>query len=135
MIAGADVVVAPPGETPFWAAAYGKSIVVVRYPEWSRAGTIKDAGLFARKSSASFLSQISTVNLLEAIQYCENKPTLEIINGAEILAEYKHTNFLNVKFDCLNIVQHPEYFIVRTIFVIEILEHPFDQYLHRKLPT
>jgi UDP-N-acetylglucosamine:LPS N-acetylglucosamine transferase len=68
VIAGADVVVAPPGETPFWAAVHGKSIVVARYPEWSRVGTRKDAGLFVRKLSASFLSQISTVNLLEAIQ-------------------------------------------------------------------
>ena len=88
VIAGADVVVAPPGATPLEAAAYGKSIVVVRYPEWSRAGTLKDAGLFARKLNASFLSHISSVNLLEAIQQCENKPTLELINGAKTLAEY-----------------------------------------------
>jgi len=68
VIAGADIVVAPPGATPLEAAAYGKSIVIVRFPEWSRAGTLLDAELFANKLNAPFLSQISTVNLLTAIQ-------------------------------------------------------------------
>jgi UDP-N-acetylglucosamine:LPS N-acetylglucosamine transferase len=88
VIAGAEFVVAPPGATPLEAAAYGKSIVIVRYPEWSRAGTLLDAELFANKLNAPFLSQISTVNLLTAIQQCENKLKPELINGAKILADH-----------------------------------------------
>lgn len=88
VIAGADVVVAPPGATPLEAAAYGKPVVIVRYPEWSRAGTLLDAELFASKLNAPFLSKISTVNLLMAIQQCENKPKPELINGAKILANH-----------------------------------------------
>jgi len=88
VIAGADIVGAPPGATPLEAAAYGKSLVIVKYPEWSRAGTLLDAELFANKLNAPFLSQISTTNLLIAIQQCENKLKPELINGAKILADH-----------------------------------------------
>lgn len=88
VIAGADVVVAPPGATPLEAIAYGKSVVIVRYPDWSRAGTLLDAELFANKLNAPFLSEISPRSFVESIQRCESMPKKEFTNGATKLAEY-----------------------------------------------
>ena len=88
LIAGAKAVVAPPGVTPLEAIAYEKPVVVVRYPVWSRAGTLKDAELFAEKINASFLSDITPGRLMERLQdaYVRNKPNLE--NGATNLVKY-----------------------------------------------
>ena len=88
VIAGADVVVAPPGATPLEAAAYGKSVVIVKYPEWSRAGTLLDAKLFAKKLNAPLLSEISSKNLQASIQCSKKIPQPELDNGAINLAEY-----------------------------------------------
>jgi UDP-N-acetylglucosamine--N-acetylmuramyl-(pentapeptide) pyrophosphoryl-undecaprenol N-acetylglucosamine transferase len=88
VIAGAEVAVAPPGATPLEAIAYGKSVVIVRYPVWSRAGTLLDAELFANKLNAPFLSEISPRSLVESIQQCERMPKQEFTNGAVKLAEY-----------------------------------------------
>lgn len=88
VIAGANVVVAPPGATPLEAAAYGKSVVIVMYPEWSRAGTLKDAELFANKLNAPLLTEISSKNLLTTIQNSVKKIKPDLINGAKNLADH-----------------------------------------------
>ena len=87
-IAGAKVVVAPPGATPLEAVAYGKRVVVVKYPDWSRAGTLRDAELFAEKLNAPLLSELTPSALVEAINmaFTMEKPVLR--NGAETLAEF-----------------------------------------------
>ena len=88
VIAGAEIVIAPPGATPLEAVAYGKPVVIVKYPDWSRAGTRKDAELFAGKLNAPFLSNISATNLQTAIKQCENRPKPNLINGAKMLADH-----------------------------------------------
>jgi len=88
LIAGANTVVAPPGATPLEAVAYGKPLVIVRYPMWSKAGTIEDARLFANKLNAPFLSKITTKNLDLAIIKAKGRRRPELQNGAALLAEY-----------------------------------------------
>lgn len=87
VIAGAEVVVAPPGATPLEAVAYGKPVVIVKYPEWSKAGTLLDAELFAEKLNAPFISKISKTSLLNALKQCETRSRPELVNGARILAD------------------------------------------------
>ena len=88
LIAGADVVVTPPGATPLEAVTYGKPVVVVRYPEWSRAGTLKDVQLFAEKLNAPYLSELSPEVLIVAIEEAKRSERPRLKDGARALAEY-----------------------------------------------
>ena len=87
-VAGARVVVAPPGATPLEAVTYGKPVVIVRYPWWSRAGTNEDARLFAEKMNATLLSNISSEALKKAVDDAEKRPRPRLTNGARLMAEY-----------------------------------------------
>ncbi len=88
VIAGAEVVVAPPGATPLEAATYGKPVVIVRYPHWSRAGTLEDAKLFAKKLNAPLLSEISPMAIISAIEEAKVRERPRLRDGARELAEY-----------------------------------------------
>jgi len=88
LIAGAEVVVAPPGATPLEALSYGKPVVIVKYPEWSRAGTLKDARLFAEKLNAPLLSELSPRALVNALEEAKRREEPKLKNGAKALAEY-----------------------------------------------
>ncbi len=88
LIAGAEIVVSPPGATPLEAVTYGKPIVIVKYPEWSRAGVLEEARLLAEKLNAAFLSELSPETLIEAIEEAKSRKTPRLRDGAKTLAEY-----------------------------------------------
>jgi UDP-N-acetylglucosamine--N-acetylmuramyl-(pentapeptide) pyrophosphoryl-undecaprenol N-acetylglucosamine transferase len=95
LVAGADAVVAPPGATPLEAATYGKPVVIVKYPEWSRAGTLEDARLFAEKLNAPLLSELSPRALVDALEEAKRRDKPKLKNGAKALAEYIVENYLS----------------------------------------
>ena len=97
IIAGASVVVAPPGATPLEAVAYCKKIVIVKYPEWSKAGTLVDAKLFSEKINAAFLSNLSPEELVKAIEKSKKFEPPKIINGAFLLATFVLRNQTNLR--------------------------------------
>lgn len=88
LVAGAEVVVASPGATPLEAVTYGKPVVIVKYPEWSRAGTLEDARLFAEKLNAPLLSELSPRALVDALEEAKRRDKPKLKNGAKALAEY-----------------------------------------------
>lgn len=88
LIAGAGVVVAPPGATPLEAVTYGKPVVIVKYPEWSRAGILEEATLFAEKLNAPLLSELSPEALVKAIEETKGREMPRLRNGGRALAEY-----------------------------------------------
>jgi len=96
VIAGAEVVVTPPGATPLEAVTYGKPVVIVKYPEWSRAGTLEDARLFAEKLNAPFLSELSPRILVEAIEEAKGRERPRLRNGGRVLADYIVKAYLNL---------------------------------------
>lgn len=95
LIAGAEVVVAPPGLTPLEAVAYGKPVVIVKYPSWSRAGTIEDARLFAKKLNAPFLSILTPEALEESIDRSKRSEKPRLSDGARELANYIMRKYIN----------------------------------------
>jgi len=94
LIAGAEAVVSPPGSTPLEAVAYDKPVVIVRYPEWSHAGTLKDARLFAEQLNVPLLSELSPDRLVESIEEAKRRERPRLGNGARALAEYIVKAFL-----------------------------------------
>ena len=88
VIAGAEIVIAPPGSTPLEAVAYGKPVVIVRYPEWSRAGTLEDARLFSEKLNAPVLTSLTSEAIMKSIIETGSKKKPNLDNGAQRLAEY-----------------------------------------------
>lgn len=88
LIAGAEVVVSPPGATALEAVTYSKPIVIVRYPGWSRAGVLEEAKLLADKLNAAFLPELSPETLIGAIKEAKSKKKLRLRDGAKKLAEY-----------------------------------------------
>jgi len=94
LVAGAEVIVAPPGATPLEAVTHGKPVVIVKYPEWSLAGTLEDARLFAEKLNAPLLSELSPRALVDALEEAKRRDKPKLKNGARILAEYIVENYL-----------------------------------------
>jgi len=79
LIAGAEVVVCPPGGTPVEAVVYGKPIVIVRYPDWTKAASLNDTQAFANKLNATLLLEISPDVILNSIEKSKKRcsPTLQ----------------------------------------------------------
>jgi UDP-N-acetylglucosamine--N-acetylmuramyl-(pentapeptide) pyrophosphoryl-undecaprenol N-acetylglucosamine transferase len=98
LIAGAQIVVTPPGATPLEAITYGKPIVIVRYPKWSRAGAPEEARLLASKLNAPFVSELSPQTLIEAIEEAKDRKTPQLTDGAKALAEYITKEYLKPSF-------------------------------------
>jgi len=87
LIAGARVVVSPPGATPMEAAAYQKPLVIVGYPKWARAANPEDVRLFAEKLSAPLLKEPTPRGLLEAIEEAKRGEGPKLRSGTKALAE------------------------------------------------
>ena len=88
LITGAEIVIAPHGSTPLEAVAYGKTIVIVKHPEWSRAGTLEYARLFSEKLNAPVITILTPEAIMKSIIEAESKKKPNLDNGAEKLAEY-----------------------------------------------
>ena len=87
LIAGADVVVCPPGGTPLEAAAYGKPVVIVGYPRWTRAADLEDTEIFADKIGAPLVLEITAENIEAAIDEAKERERPDLIDGAEAFSE------------------------------------------------
>lgn len=87
LLAGADVVVSPPGGTPIEAVVYGKHIVVVRYPEWARAASLEETRIFAEKLNAPLLLTLTPSALEAAVEEARGREVPVLRNGARPLVE------------------------------------------------
>jgi UDP-N-acetylglucosamine--N-acetylmuramyl-(pentapeptide) pyrophosphoryl-undecaprenol N-acetylglucosamine transferase len=86
-IAGADVVVSPPGGTPIEAVAYGKPIVIVRYPEWTKAANIEDTRIFSEKLNAPLLLDLKPLAIEAAVEEAKKRERHMLKNGTKDLVE------------------------------------------------
>jgi len=93
-LAGADIVITPPGATAMEAYSLKKGLVIVKYPNWSKAGTITEAEIFSQKLNAPFIRSITTKNLETAIEETKIRPRINLENGASMLAEYIFKQYL-----------------------------------------
>ncbi len=87
LIAGAKVVVSPPGATPMEAAAYNKPTVVVCYPKWAKAAEPRDMEIFAQKLNAPLLKEVTPEGLMKAIEEAERRGGPRLRSGSEALSE------------------------------------------------
>ncbi len=86
-LAGAELVVSHFGFTALEAAlVYGKPVVLVVNPEWTRTVGVEDAKYLARKINAVLVSDIKLENLLDAIDEARKRRVPTLPNGAENLA-------------------------------------------------
>ena len=87
LLAGAQVVVTPPGGTPIEAAAYGKPVVIAPYPGWTRAADKEETILFASKIDAVLLGEVTPEGLESAIETAKKRGSKSLEDGTEKLAE------------------------------------------------
>jgi UDP-N-acetylglucosamine:LPS N-acetylglucosamine transferase len=87
LVAGAELVITHFGSTALEALVYGKPMVIVLNPEWTRTVGRSDAEIFSEKVNASFVWQISLRSLLEAIDEAKKKEAPRLADGARNLAE------------------------------------------------
>lgn len=86
LLAGAEVVVTHFGVTVLEAIVYGKPVVLVPNPEWTRTAGVEDAKYLARKVNAVLVSEIKTKTLLDAINEARTREIPRLPDGAERLA-------------------------------------------------
>lgn len=86
LLAGADVVVTHFGVTVLEAVVYGKPVVLVPNPEWTRTAGVEDAKHLARKLNAVLVSEINTKTLLNAIDEARRREVSPLPDGAKKLA-------------------------------------------------
>lgn len=87
LVAGADVVVTHFGATILEALVYRKPTVVVPNPEWTRTAGVEDARQYAKKVNAVLVSEITSENLLNAIEEARRRKYPELTDGATKLAD------------------------------------------------
>ena len=87
LLAGADVVVTHFGVTVLEAIVYGKPVVLVPNPEWTRTAGVEDAKYLARKLNAILVSEITTKTLLDAIDEARGRDVPSLPDGAKRLAD------------------------------------------------
>jgi len=87
LLAGAEVVVCPPGGTPIEAIAYGKPVVVVCYPSWTRAAGPEDTRAFAEKLNAPLLSTMSPKAVEKAVEEAKKRRAPILKDGTGALVE------------------------------------------------
>jgi UDP-N-acetylglucosamine--N-acetylmuramyl-(pentapeptide) pyrophosphoryl-undecaprenol N-acetylglucosamine transferase len=87
LIAGARVVVSPPGGTPVEAVAYGKPVVIVEYPAWTKAADLEETRLFAEKIGASLITDVTAEKLVSAIEEAQHRPPKVLEAGNKGLVE------------------------------------------------
>ena len=86
LLAGAELVVTHFGSTVLEATVYGKPVVLVPNPEWTRTAGIEDAEYLAKKVNAVLISEINLEPLLGAIDEARKRKVPTLSNGAENLA-------------------------------------------------
>jgi len=87
LIAGAEVVITHFGSTVLEALVYGKPIVVVPNPEWTRAATIEDSKYFVKKVNAVLVPILKLENILMGIEEAKKKNPPVLPDGAKNLAD------------------------------------------------
>ena len=87
LLAGAELVVTHFGSTALESVVYQKTTVMVLNPELTRTVGKTDATIFAKKLGATFLSDITLENLLEAIETAKKQQVPLLRDGAEVLAD------------------------------------------------
>ncbi|KON29270.1 hypothetical protein AC482_06975 [miscellaneous Crenarchaeota group-15 archaeon DG-45] len=87
LLAGADVVVSPPGGTPVEALVYGKHVVVVSYPEWARAADREETRMFAGKLNAPILTAMTPSALEAAVEEARRREVPVLRDGTGPLVE------------------------------------------------
>ena len=86
-LAGADIVITPPGSTALEAAAYNKKLIIVNYPSWSKAGVTEEAKLFAEKLNAPFIQDLTPKTLQVALNTSKKRNITALENGTKQLAQ------------------------------------------------
>ncbi|MCW4021119.1 MAG: hypothetical protein NWF14_07835 [Candidatus Bathyarchaeota archaeon] len=86
LLAGAEVVVTHFGSTVLDALVYGKNIVIVPNPEWTRTAGAEDAEFLAKKANAVLVSEINLENLSNAIIEARTRTVPTLMTGTGILA-------------------------------------------------
>lgn len=87
LLAGAEVVVSTPGGTPIEAVVYGKPVVIVRYPEWTRAASLEDTKIFAEKLNAPLLLRLTPSALEAAVEESKRRELPVLRDGTRALVE------------------------------------------------
>jgi UDP-N-acetylglucosamine--N-acetylmuramyl-(pentapeptide) pyrophosphoryl-undecaprenol N-acetylglucosamine transferase len=87
LVAGAEVVVTHLGSTTIEAVVYGKPIVLVPNPEWTRTAGPEDAQHLARRVNAVLISEIRPKNIFAAIEVAKKRRIPSLQDGAEKLAK------------------------------------------------
>jgi len=87
LLAGAEVVVSPPGGTPIEAVVYGKPVVIVHYPEWTKAANLIDTKIFAEKLNAPFLQRLTPLALETAVEEAKKREVPALRDGTKALVE------------------------------------------------
>lgn len=87
LLAGADVVVSPPGGTPLEALVYKKHVVVVSYPKWTRAADPEETRIFAGKLNAPILTAISPSAFEAAVEEARRREVPVLRDGTGYLVE------------------------------------------------
>lgn len=85
LVAGAEVVVTHLGSTIIEAVVYGKPIVLVPNPEWTRTAGPEDAKYLAKRVNAALISEIKPENLVAAIDVARKGKVPSLPDGAENL--------------------------------------------------
>ena len=87
LLAGADVVVSPPGGTPIEAVVYGKPVVIVCYPEWTKAASPIDTKIFAEKLNAPLITTLEPRAFEAAVEEAKKREIPVFSNGTKSLVE------------------------------------------------
>ena len=87
LLAGAEVVVSPPGGTPVEAVVYGKPVVIVRYPEWTKAASLDDTRIFSEKLDATLLLTLSPMALMDALENAKKREAPKLMDGTKHLSK------------------------------------------------
>jgi len=86
LLAGTELVITHFGSTALEAVVYGKPVMLVPNPEWTRTAAVEDAGYLAKKVNAVSVSEIDLETLLGAIDEARKRTVPSLPNGAENLA-------------------------------------------------
>ena len=81
LIAGASIVISPPGTTPVESVTYGKYTIIVRYPDWTKAADIEETRMFAQKINAFLLEDVSKEGIQNALAKVKQMEKKQLVDG------------------------------------------------------
>jgi len=102
LLAGAELVITHNGSTILEAIAYGKPVLLVPNPEWTRTAGVKDAAYFAKKVNAVLVNDIRLERLFDAIDEARNRKVPTLQNGAENLANIIVRLLRKTRLNCMH---------------------------------